>query len=207
MRARSGEGLPGARSGNGEQLKTPDGNSAECPEPEVLDDSISAESAASLKEQGNSFFKEGDNAGSLEKYSEALRSAHLADHDRAVLHANCAAVHVRLEAWKEAKEAATRALDVEPTYSKALLRRKKAAEKLEDWSTAAQDAKALGAPAGEIVALETKAKQQAEREKDEAMEQLKGIGNSLLSNFGLSLDSFQMDKDPDTGSYSIKMKQ
>lgn len=186
------------------------GDSGEEPERDesvALDDTLTAGAALALKEKGNELFKTGDISGSLEKYVAALRSAHLADHDRAVLHANCAAVHLRREAWREAKDAATRALDIEESYSKALLRRKKAAEMLQDWGTAAKDAKALGASHAEIVALEAKAKQKAEKETAEAMEQLKGLGNSLLSNFGLSLDSFQMDKDPETGGYSVKMKQ
>lgn len=36
---------------------------------------------------------------------------------------------------------------------------------------------------------------------------LKGLGNSLLGKFGLSLDNFKTEKDPSTGSYSIKFEQ
>lgn len=172
-----------------------------------LDDTLSAEAAALLKEQGNERFKAGDNDGALEQYTAALQSAHLADEDRAILLANRAAVHLRLEKWSSVVEDATKSLDLKPKYQKAHLRRKRAAEKLEDWGTAAKDAKELGAPAAEVASLEYRAKQKAEKETAEALEQLKGLGNSLLSNFGLSLDSFQMDKDPDTGSYSVRMKQ
>jgi len=43
--------------------------------------------------------------------------------------------------------------------------------------------------------------------KEEMMSKLKELGNSLLGNFGLSLDNFKAEQDPDTGSYSIKFSQ
>jgi hypothetical protein len=35
-------------------------------------------------------------------------------------------------------------------------------------------------------------------------DKLKSLGNSLLGNFGLSLDNFKMQQDPATGSWSIR---
>jgi tetratricopeptide (TPR) repeat protein len=168
---------------------------------EPLDEYISVDDAAELKNKGNELFNAGDDDAALETYGRALRSAHLAPHDRAVLLANRAAVFVRQREWESA------ALVIDPAYGKALVRRKKACEELGNWAGAARDAKALHAPSAEIAALEHKAKVKAEKDTAEAMESLKGLGNSFLSNFGLSLDSFQMDKDPESGSYSVKMKQ
>ncbi len=42
-----------------------------------------------------------------------------------------------------------------------------------------------------------------EKLKDEAMGKLKELGNSILGNFGMSLDNFKMTQDPNTGSWSI----
>jgi hypothetical protein len=36
---------------------------------------------------------------------------------------------------------------------------------------------------------------------------LKDLGNSLLGNFGLSLDNFKTVQDPKTGSYNIQFEQ
>ena len=46
-----------------------------------------------------------------------------------------------------------------------------------------------------------------EKMKEEVMGKLKDLGNSVLGNFGMSLDNFKMDKDPNTGGYSIRFEQ
>ena len=38
-------------------------------------------------------------------------------------------------------------------------------------------------------------------------DKLKELGNTVLGKFGMSLDNFKAEKDPETGSYSINFKQ
>jgi hypothetical protein len=46
-----------------------------------------------------------------------------------------------------------------------------------------------------------------EKMKEEMLGKLKDLGNTILGKFGMSLDNFKAEKDPDTGSYSIKFSQ
>jgi hypothetical protein len=40
--------------------------------------------------------------------------------------------------------------------------------------------------------------------KDEALGKLKDLGNTILGNFGLSLDNFKMTQDTNSGSWNIR---
>ena len=58
-----------------------------------------------------------------------------------------------------------------------------------------------------VVRLEPIAAERQEKMKQEMLGKLKDLGNGLLGKFGMSLDNFKADKDPATGSYSIKFQR
>lgn len=172
-----------------------------------LDDSISESRATELKEEGNALYKSGDYKASLEKYTLAATSAHASDDARAISLANRAAANLKLQRFRETADDATTALKLRPGYVKALKRRKEARVALAEWRGAMEDSKELKESPTEIERLRRIADQKEAKDKEEAIESLKGLGNSILSNFGMSLDDINMEKDPNTGSYSINLKR
>ena len=132
----------------------------------------------------------------------------------AVYYANRAACLLALDRLDEAQSDCTVAIHLHPTYTKAWMRRSKAHEKLTHTDRALEDAqKALqlqphdAALAANVRRLQKLEDARLEQLKAETMDKLKELGNSLLGNFGLSLDNFQAVQDPQTGSYSISFNQ
>ena len=54
--------------------------------------------------------------------------------------------------------------------------------------------------------LRTIKKEAEEKMKKEMMDKLKGLGNTILGKFGMSLDNFKMNQQAD-GSYSVNYQQ
>lgn len=174
--------------------------------------------AQSLKEEGNALFSQKEFELAIEKYQEALVLIQEEEQKEleSVLLGNTAACLMGLSKWKEASEACSKALELRPDYVKVLMRRAKAYEHLEEFSSQAEDLKKLeelleGADRSkvtkELLIAEQRAKKKQEEQMAEMMGSLKDMGNKLLGNFGLSLDNFQAVQDPNTGSYSINFKQ
>lgn len=137
--------------------------------------------------------------------------------ERAVYFANRAACRLALDRVEEAVSDCSAALEVDGTYVKALLRRAAAYERqgeLESLEKASTDlARVLELEPSNAVAKEKlrglapalEAKREAV--KKEMLDQLKGFGNTILGKFGLSIDNFKAEKDPNTGSYSVQFVQ
>ena len=151
--------------------------------------------------------------GSTDAVATTDENATTTDVDRvaATLRANRAACLVRLGKHRRAIEECDAALEIDPSYVKVYLRRASAREALGEVEEALEDyerARAL-AP-GEASArrgaerLRPAVERRREEMKAEMLSKMKDLGNSLLGNFGLSLDNFKAEKDETTGSFSIQ---
>ncbi|KAF4605400.1 hypothetical protein EYR40_004184 [Pleurotus pulmonarius] len=139
---------------------------------------------------------------------------------RSVLNANIGACHVKLRSYKEAADACTQAILDDPDYVKALQRRAAANEQLNTWSSlsnAQEDYKKLltllpqGSSQGRDVdrslrAIGPRVEAAQKAETAEMLGKLKGLGNSILGNFGLSTDNFKFEPNGQ-GGYSMQFSQ
>ncbi|XP_047234834.1 tetratricopeptide repeat protein 1 isoform X2 [Girardinichthys multiradiatus] len=95
-----------------------------------------------LKEAGNSLFKAGDWKEAERSYTEALALCPVCfSRERAVLFSNRAAARLHLELKDEAISDCSRAIDLDPEYLRALLRRAELYEKTEKLDEALEDYK------------------------------------------------------------------
>ena len=132
----------------------------------------------------------------------------------AVFHANRAACYAKSGEHSNVIDDCTRCLELRPGYVKALMRRALAREALEQPTEALDDVKhALQVEPSHREAklclprLEAASAAKLEKQKEEMMGKLKDLGNSVLGHFGMSLDNFKADKDPNTGSYNISFQR
>lgn len=132
----------------------------------------------------------------------------------AIYHSNRAACCTHLFRFDEAIRDCDIAILLNPKYTKAYLRRSAAYEKTERTEDALADAKEALAldPTNQsikktVARLQKLEDERLEKLKEETIGKLKDLGNSILGNFGLSLDNFNAVQDPSTGSYSISFDQ
>ena len=172
-------------------------------------------SVEELKRQGNEAFKTGEFQSALDCYNKALNQlTNDSDEIRPAILFNRGTAMFHLENYEECISSCSDAIKLSPNYVKALYRRAKALEKVEKLSEAVADF-------DRVLELDPSMKQSCgdeynklvqrrdtklEKEKAEMMSNLKDLGNKLLGNFGLSLDSFQLDQN-ESGSYSVQMKK
>ncbi|KAF8921094.1 hypothetical protein CPB85DRAFT_1269302 [Mucidula mucida] len=135
---------------------------------------------------------------------------------RAILNANIGACYVKLGEHAHAVEACTEALRDDPNYIKALQRRAASNEVLDTWTSltsAQEDYNTLlklfpenSTQCTEVQRNHKKLQPRVEaaqkKETAEMLGKLKGLGNSILGNFGLSTDNFQFTPNGQ-GGYSM----
>lgn len=173
--------------------------------------------ANDLKLEGNSLFRDGLHEEALSKYELALqaaRNAPMSTEIQSICHANRASCFSKLGNHAETIKECTKALELNPTYLKVLLRRAEAHEKLDHYDEAIKDMKSIlelepshDQARRALVRLKPLADEKHEKMKEEMIGKLKEMGNSILGRFGMSVDNFKAVKDPNTGSYSISFQQ
>ncbi|KIY45356.1 hypothetical protein FISHEDRAFT_49252, partial [Fistulina hepatica ATCC 64428] len=139
---------------------------------------------------------------------------------RSVLNANIGACFIKLGEHQDAVGACTQALLDDPHYVKALQRRASCNETIGSWSSltsATEDYTTLlqELPPHSVQHRETQgalrrvkplAEAAQKRETAEMLEKLKGLGNTLLGNFGLSTDNFKFVPNG-SGGYSVNFSR
>ncbi|TMW63774.1 hypothetical protein Poli38472_002715 [Pythium oligandrum] len=183
----------------------------------LVDGETSVKNASSAKELGNKLFSEGQYLDAIECYTTALKLCPAEDeyaYNRAVYFSNRAACLNKINRTEEAIDDCTQAIELSPTYVKALLRRAEMYEKIDKLDEALKDYDAvlkIDPTIKTAVKAHERVKkvvdERTEKMKAEMLDKLKGFGNTILGKFGLSTDNFQMVQDPNTGSYNINFVQ
>ncbi|CAN6293159.1 unnamed protein product [Urochloa humidicola] len=173
--------------------------------------------ANDAKAEGNKLFGAGQYEEALSQYEVALQIAselESAEDIRSACHSNRAVCFLKLGKHDETIKECTKALELNPSYLKALLRRAEAHEKLEHYDEAIADMKKVIEldPSNQqatksLFWLEPLAAEKREKMKEEMIAKLKDLGNSVLGRFGMSVDNFKAVQDPNTGSYSIQFQK
>ncbi|XP_031285097.1 tetratricopeptide repeat protein 1 [Pistacia vera] len=176
--------------------------------------------ANEAKVEGNKLFVEAKYEEALLQYEVALNVAESAsvpeelNELRSICHSNRAVCFLKLGKYENTIKECTKALELNPTYMKALVRRAEAHEKLEHFEEAIADLKKIleldpaNNQAGKtIMRLEPLAAEKREKMKEEMIGKLKEMGNSILGRFGMSVDNFKAVQDPNTGSYSVQFQR
>ncbi|XP_067899462.1 tetratricopeptide repeat protein 1 [Heterodontus francisci] len=168
-----------------------------------------------LKEVGNGQFKKGEYTEAENSYTAALGVCPAYyQKDRSILYSNRAAARMKLDNKEEAISDCTKAIELNPNYIRAILRRAELYEKTEKLDEALQDHKtiiekdpSIGQAREACMRLPQQIEERNEKMKEEMLGKLKDLGNMVLRPFGLSTENFLLNKDPNSGSYSINFVQ
>ncbi|NXP46551.1 TTC1 protein, partial [Heliornis fulica] len=171
--------------------------------------------STTLKEKGNEQFKKGDYGEAEDSYTKALQICPACfQKDRAVLFSNRAAAKMKQDKTEAALSDCSKAVELDPNYIRALLRRAELYEKTEKLDEALEDYKAILEKDPSVhqareacMRLPRQIEERNEKLKKEMLGKLKDLGNLVLRPFGLSTENFQIKQDSSTGSYSINFVQ
>ncbi|XP_051023467.1 tetratricopeptide repeat protein 1 [Acomys russatus] len=171
--------------------------------------------SAKLKEEGNEQFKRGDYVEAESSYSQAIQMCPSCfQKDRSVLFSNRAAARMKQDKKEVAISDCSKAIQLNPSYIRAILRRAELYEKtdkldeaLEDYKSVLEKDPSVHQAREACMRLPRQIEERNERLKEEMLGKLKDLGNLVLRPFGLSTENFQIKQDSSTGSYSINFVQ
>ncbi|XP_051960024.1 tetratricopeptide repeat protein 1 [Xyrauchen texanus] len=168
-----------------------------------------------LKEKGNAQFKSGEHVEAEESYTAALQVCPVCySKERSILFSNRAAARLHQDKKEDAIRDCSKAIELNPNYVRAILRRAELYEKtdkldeaLEDYKTVFEKDPSIPAAREACMRLPQQIEERNEKLKEEMMSKLKDLGNMVLRPFGLSTSNFQVNQDSNTGSYSVNFVQ
>uniref|UniRef100_A0A8C1HA43 Tetratricopeptide repeat protein 1 n=1 Tax=Cyprinus carpio carpio TaxID=630221 RepID=A0A8C1HA43_CYPCA len=168
-----------------------------------------------LKEKGNTQFKSGEHVEAEESYTAALKVCPVCyGKERSILFSNRAAARLHQDKKDSAISDCSKAIELNPNYVRAILRRAELYEKtdkldeaLEDYKTVLEKDPGIPAAREACMRLPRQIEERNEKLKEEMMSKLKDLGNMILRPFGLSTSNFQVNQDANTGSYSVNFVQ
>nr|XP_006137213.1 tetratricopeptide repeat protein 1 isoform X1 [Pelodiscus sinensis]XP_006137214.1 tetratricopeptide repeat protein 1 isoform X1 [Pelodiscus sinensis]XP_006137215.1 tetratricopeptide repeat protein 1 isoform X1 [Pelodiscus sinensis] len=171
--------------------------------------------STTLKEKGNKQFKEGEYGEAEDSYTKAVQVCPACyQKDRSVLFSNRAAARMKQDKTEAALTDCSKAIELDPNYIRALLRRAELYEKtekldeaLEDYKTVLEKDPSVHHAREACMRLPQQIEERNEKLKTEMLGKLKDLGNLVLRPFGLSTDNFQIKQDSSSGSYSINFVQ
>jgi len=129
-----------------------------------------------------------------------------------VLYSNISIAFKKKKSHKNTINYCSLALEIDENFEKAISNRADAYYQTHEYEKALDDYKRLRELNSQhnnearIEICEEKVKKEFEIKKDEMLGQLKGLGNTILGKFGMSLDNFKLDQQPG-GGYNIRFEQ
>jgi len=167
------------------------------------------------KVEGNRLYSSGSYSLASDSYTAGLRLCPVSSpRDRAVLYANRGQAKKVLGLPDQAIANCSKAVELNPSYLKAIQRRAELYESTDKLDEALKDFQAVLAldpshaeARRAVLRLPPLIEERNEKMKAEMMDNLKKLGNMCLKPFGLSTNNFKMEQDPSTGSYNVQFVQ
>eukprot|EP00730_Choanoeca_flexa_P013349 TRINITY_DN5226_c0_g1_i1.p1 TRINITY_DN5226_c0_g1~~TRINITY_DN5226_c0_g1_i1.p1 ORF type:complete len:258 (+),score=66.32 TRINITY_DN5226_c0_g1_i1:75-848(+) len=170
--------------------------------------------ANECKRKGNELYLTNDFEAAEAQYTAALDVCPITEDVRSIYYNNRAACYLKMEQYEACVDDCSKAIEINEAYIKAYARRAMAHEKLEQFEKSLEDFnKVLELDPSHVearkasVRLPPLVEQEREKMKQEMFGKLRELGDMCLKPFGLSTNNFQMQQDPNTGSYSLNFVQ